>query len=289
MGDDARPWRSLDLTGIVRPRNGCPGKLSDEDAVPPFGEHRCRRGPPRVLQGQPSLPFLGSRVISLPTAFRIASKLRGARAVHPRGVVMHGTWRPVGGSILSGSPLLAGPKPALLRLSHSIGLPPSIPEIVGFAIKVLDAYGPGQDQDLVLISSCRNYIGRRLILPGHELTTGVMSSVLPYDVDGVGRRLILARARAGSPSATYADVVREGPERMPVFEIRLGRPDGPMLASLHAEELAAPEISETIRYDPWNTGPELQPRGVLNRLRQPTYAASQEGWGAPAEGWRATR
>jgi hypothetical protein len=223
-------------------------------------------------------------VLLLPTAFRLASKVRGTRAVHPRGIVMHATWRPVGGSILSGSPLLAGPKPALVRVSHSIGLPPSIPEVVGFAIKVLDVYGPGHDQDLVLISSRRSYLGRRLILPGHDLAKVLMSSVLPYEVRGVGRRLVLARARTGSPSVTYAEVVRHGPERMPAFEVRLGRPDGPMLASLHAEAMASPEIAESVRYDPWNTGPDLEPRGCLNRLRRPTYAASQEGWGAPEAG-----
>ncbi len=227
-------------------------------------------------------------MLLLSTAFRLASKVRGARAVHPRGIVMRATWRPVGGSILSGSPLLAGPKPALLRLSHGIGLPPSIPEVVGFAVKVLDVHGPGQDQDLVLISSCRSYLGRRLIAPGHDLATTVMSSVLPYDVEGMGRRLILARAREGSASANYAEVVRHGPDRMPVFEIRLSRPDGPMLATIHAEDMAPTEVGERIRYNPWHTGPELQPRGMLNRLRRPTYPASQEGWGAPDEGIRAT-
>lgn len=225
-------------------------------------------------------------MLLLPTAFRLASKVRGARAVHPRGIVMHATWRPVGGSILSGSPLLAGPKPALLRLSHSIGLPPSIPEVVGFAIKVLDVYGPAQDQDLVLISSRGSYVGRRLILPGHDLANVLMSSVLPYEVRGVGRRLVLARARTGSASVSYAEVVRHGPERMPAFEVRLGRPDGPMLASLHAEAEAASEIATSVRYDPWHTGPDLEPRGLLNRLRRPTYAASQQGWGAPDRGAR---
>ena len=199
---------------------------------------------------------------------------------------MHATWRPVGGSILSGSPLLAGPKPALLRLSHSIGLPPSIPEVVGFAIKVLDVHGPGRDQDLILVSSRRSYLGRRMILPARDLAKVVMSSVLPYEVRGLGRRLVLARAREGSPSASYAEIVRHGPDRMPVFEIRLGRPDGPMLATIHTEGLAPPEVAEAVRYDPLHTGPELRPLGILNRLRAPTYAASQKGRDAPEESLR---
>jgi hypothetical protein len=228
-------------------------------------------------------------VFLLPTAFRVASKVRGARAVHPRGIVLRATWRPTGGSILSGSPLLAGPKPALVRLSHSIGLPPSVPEVVGLAIKVLDVHGPAQDQDLVLISSRGGYLGRRLILPGHDLSTTIMSSVLPYDVAGMGRRIILARAPAGTASATYAEVVKNGAPRMPPFEIRIGRPEGPMLATLHAEEVASPEVAAAVRYNPWHTGPELQPRGALNALRRPTYAASQAGWGAPDDGWRAAQ
>jgi hypothetical protein len=79
-------------------------------------------------------------------------------------------------------------------------------------------------------------------------------------------------------------VVRDGADRLPVFEVRVGRADGPMLATLHAEGPAAPEVVEGLRYDPGNTGPDLQPRGALNRLRQPTYAAGQKGRGAPVDG-----
>lgn len=200
--------------------------------------------------------------------------------------MVHATWQSVSGSVLSGSPLLADARPALLRFSHSIGLPPSIPDVVGLAIKVLDVHGPGEDQDLILTSSHRGYVGRRRILPCHDLSRGVMSTVLPYEVANVGRRRILARPHPGTPRTTYADVVRSGTDRIPVYEVMLGRIGGPVLATVTADEVVPRHLGDATRFNPGTTGPDLQPRGLLNRLRMPTYPASQDGRGAPPVGWR---
>lgn len=224
----------------------------------------------------------------LPAAFRVASQLRRARAFHPRGVTVHATWRPAERSgPLAGSPLVDGDRAALLRLSHGIGLAPGLPDILGWAIKLLDVHGPDRDQDLLLASTGRGRLGRHLLRPGRDLATATLSTLLPYEVTGAGRSVIVARGRDDAPAAPYADLVREGPPVLPVYEVRFARTDGPLLATVHPGDRAPAEVGEAARFDPWHTGPELQPVGWLNRLRAPTYTASQDGRGAPHDGWRA--
>lgn len=224
----------------------------------------------------------------LPAAFAVASRLRQARAFHPRGVTVLATWRPAERSgPLEGSPLVDRDRAALLRLSHGVGLPPRLPDILGWAIKVLDVHGPGRDQDLLLASTGRGRLGRHLLRAGRDLATTTLSTLLPYAVAGAGRSVIVARGRDGAPAATYADLVREGPSVLPVYEVRFARTDGPLLATVHPGDRAPAGVGEAARFDPWHTGPELRPVGWLNRLRAPTYIASQDARGAPVDGWRA--
>lgn len=224
----------------------------------------------------------------LPGAFAVASRLRRARAFHPRGVTVLATWRPAERSgPLAGSALVDRDRAALLRLSHGAGLPPGMPDILGWAIKVLDVHGPGRDQDLLLASTGRGRLGRHLLRPGRDLATATLSTVLPYEVADAGRSVIVARGRDDAAAATYADLVRAGPSVLPVYEVRLARCDGPLLATVYPGELAPRDIGEAARFDPWHTGPELKPVGWLNHLRAPTYTASQDARGAPDDGWRA--
>ena len=225
----------------------------------------------------PPVPFL-------PQAFRVASHLRGARIFHPRGVSLYATWRPappVEG--LVGAPLVTEPRPAVLRLSHGIGLPPGLPDLVGLAVKVSDVYGAGLDQDLLFTSSGRGPLARHLLQPRRQLRDATLSTLLPYRIPHRGREAIVATTRAGTGQVTYGEVVAE-PSRCPTFEIHLGSVQGPHLASVEPLDPVAQEIGEGMRFDPWNTGPELTPAGLVNRIRRPTYRASQDGRGAPGGG-----
>jgi hypothetical protein len=217
----------------------------------------------------------------LRTWFRTASRWRGARVFHPRGVGFHASWRPSpSGPLPAGSPLARGARPALLRLSHAAGFPPSTPDVLGWAIKILDVYGRGGDQDLLLASTGRGRVGRHLLRPARDVATATFSSLLPYRIPGLGQQTIVVTAALGTAAAPYETIVRQGADRVPAFEVRVGAPDGPRLATVEVGRSAAPAIVEAARYDPWHTGPDLEPVGWLNRLRRPTYAASQEGRGA---------
>lgn len=215
----------------------------------------------------------------LPAAFRIASRARGARAFHPRGKVWHASWSPGEVPALRGSPLLDGPRPALLRVSHAIGLPPTVPDIIGWAVRVVDAHGPGRHQDLLLASSGTGQLTRHLLLPAQDLGDTPFSTLLPYQVAGAGTHVIVARAEDPATVA-YAAAVGPQPHVLPRFTVQVGGFEGPTLATVIPGALADQQLGESLRYDPWNTGPELEPAGWPNRIRRPTYAASQEGRGA---------
>lgn len=213
----------------------------------------------------------------LPTAFRLASFARGARAFHPRGVGVEATWYPAEGGPLPSSPLSAGPAPAVLRLSHGVGLPPRWPDVLGWALRLPEVHGPGRHQDLLLASTGSGRLGRHLLRPARDLAGTTLSSLLPYRVGDGGLTTVVARAADRSPSCTYATLLRAGPSRLPAFEVHLAGRRGGLLATVVAGERLGAAAVDALRLDPWNTGEDLVPAGRLNRLRAPTYAASQAG------------
>ena len=93
-------------------------------------------------------------------AFRLASRVRGERAIHNRGRALTGRLTVSGGGA-TGVPLLdePGSYDVLLRLSRSVGLPARLPDILGLAVRVLDAHGPGRHQDLLLDSTLERSLG----------------------------------------------------------------------------------------------------------------------------------
>lgn len=206
------------------------------------------------------------------SAVRLASRLRGERAIHARGrayravVVLDGTAG-------TGAPVLDEPRTcaALLRVSRSAGLPSGLPDVYGLALRLLDVHGPGAPQDLLLDASLPAPVLRRLPWPRWDATSATFSSLLPYEAGG--RRLLLgARAVPGTPDARSLDAL---PER---FELAL------LVASAHGPwrevgrvrttgELPAPEGRRT-RFSPAHTGGGLVPAGPFQSWRAASYPAS---------------
>lgn len=213
----------------------------------------------------------------LATVFRTASRLRGARAFHPRGGVWEVTWRPATGTESAATPLQGGPRRGLLRVSHGVGLPADLPDVLGWALKIRDVHGPGRDQDLLLASTGSGRLGRHLLRPARDLGRTTLSTLLPYAVAGGGHRVIVAHA-VPSRRARYAEVLA-GRAPLPRYAVRFDGPSGPLLGTVEPVERAATSGAD-LRFDPWHTGPDLRPVGWLNRIRRSTYRASQEGRGA---------
>jgi hypothetical protein len=224
-------------------------------------------------------------------AFGLASRLRGTKVFHPHGVVHEATVTISGGAgAPRGASILSQPAryEALARFSRGAGLPRPLPDVLGMAVRLVDAYGSGRHQDFLLVTSGDGALVQHLLLPARSFGSLPYSSVLPYRAGGrlwlVGARMdpdasgapdgdefdrLLALASSGR-AAIELCVAPLGGRLRAVGEITLG------------DRLDA--SANRIRFDPFNTGGGLEPVTVLNRLRAFAYPASQRGWdGAPPE------
>lgn len=216
--------------------------------------------------------------------FRGLSAARGERVFHPDGASFRAHFEPdPRPEELGESLLLRGEREAVVRFSRGVGLPRAAPDILGVAVKLLDVYGPDHDQDLALASSGRSPVGRRLLVPRRDFAGTVFSSILPYAA--AGRRVVVLAAATGRRGPVPLEALVDashGP-----MDLRLWLEPGDVtLGWLRLGPRLSAEASADVRFDPWHTGPGLRPVGLLNRLRRPTYAASQEGRDAPAAGIR---
>lgn len=208
--------------------------------------------------------------------------LRGGRPVHPQGavyeaeLVISGDVGPLAGTELFGR---TGSCTALLRFSRSLGLPRPLPDLLGVAVRIPDAYGPGRHQDLLAVTSIDAPVLHHLFVPARDVQQRPYSSSLRYRAGGAtflfgvlprpqsprpdgGDELdrLAAAARTGALVFDLAVAGVWGRFR-PVAELRLGR--------------RLPPEAEAVRFNPFNCGGGLEPTGFMNRLRDYAYPLSQ--------------
>lgn len=204
-------------------------------------------------------------------AFRAASRVRGERVIHPRGRTLTGRLTVTGG-VGTGAPLLDAPGSydVLARFSRSAGLPEPLPDVLGLAVRVLDAHGPGAHQDLLLDSTRPEPVLRRLPWIGRDHLGWLHCSLLPYDVVG-SRLLVGARALPGQGSAPLPHL----PDEIGV-ELLVATPHGPWRpwAVLCTTGAAPAPLGRETRFNPWTTGGGIRPAGPLQRWRRDAYDAS---------------
>ena len=87
-------------------------------------------------------------------------------------------------------------RPALLRFSRGAGLPEPLPDKLGVAVKLPGAYGPGNDQDLLLTSSLDRPLLRRLLFPATSFVRG-FSTPCPMSWAASERVVLLVPAHTG--------------------------------------------------------------------------------------------
>ncbi|WP_246036216.1 hypothetical protein [Sinomonas susongensis] len=132
-------------------------------------------------------------------AFDVLKTFRPRRPIHPQGVLLKGTLERVGGGPPSGIDFLdtPGTTPVTARLSRSLGVPVSWPDIVGLAVRLHTDDG---DAD-VLLASTGWRVPNRFALTWHR-TAGAarLTSLMPYR----GRKgpvLLGATTRGADPGA----------------------------------------------------------------------------------------
>ena len=202
---------------------------------------------------------------------RLASRLRGERAIHARGRTLTGRLVLPGGAG-TGAPLLdePGAYDVVVRLSRSLGLPPSWPDVLGLAVRVVDAHGPGRHQDLLMDSTRAAPLLRRLPLPAHDHLGVLHGSLLPYAV--AGRHLLLGARGAGGSAGTLEELVETA------FDLLVATPHGPWrtVGRLRTDAERPAPHGRQVRFNPATTGGGIGLAGPLQSWRARAYPASQE-------------
>jgi hypothetical protein len=212
--------------------------------------------------------------------------VRRGKAVHPHGavydaqLVVPGHDGRLGGTELFGTP---ANRPALVRFSRSLGLPRPLPDLLGMWLRVLDAYGTGNHQDFLMVSSVDAPVLHHLFVPACDVQQRPYSSSLPYRA-GDRTLLVGAMPRADSPRFEDGDEL----ERLAaaaatgalVFDLAVAEVWGRFrpVAEVRVGDPLPPE-ADALLFNPWNTGGGLDPAGFLNRLRDIAYPLSQRAWG----------
>ena len=216
--------------------------------------------------------------------FAGASALRRKRIVHPHGIGFEAelTVAPAPGVLeVSATSLLSAPGAhrATVRLSRGAGLPTALPDVLGLAIRIDDAYGAGRHQDFLLASSGAGPLLHHLLLPSRRGYLAVpYSSVLPYRL-GDSLRILGARPDVAVPGVRSTEELRRAAGRGLSFRLALAPSLGRWreVATLTVgKELAAAEV-EQIRFNPFNIGGGFELAGPLMRIRGPAYRGSQRG------------
>lgn len=205
------------------------------------------------------------------------AKLRGKRAFHPHGLGFEGLLRPEG-PVGLGAAAFEREARAVVRLSRSLGLPEWLPDPCGLALRIPDAHGPGRHQDLLLVSSAAPPLARHIPLPARGFADRPYSTLLPYRLE---HRLVVVCGRAASGDGPGPRLRDLASRHLAGLEFQLAIADlrGPWIpaARLTLRERIADAEVERLELNPANTGGGLELAGYLNRLRVPSYRASQDG------------
>jgi hypothetical protein len=214
----------------------------------------------------------------------VAGARRG-KAVHPHGAVYEGRLVVTGAPVAPPAAILLsqpGEHRAIVRFSRSLGLPRPLPDLLGLSLRVLDAYGRGRHQDLLLVTSVDLPVLHHLFLPAGDVQQRPYTSSLPYRA-GADLFLVGALPVAGSPrppGGTELDRLRAAAatERLS-FELAIAPMRGRFerVATVRIGDPLPAEL-DALRFNPWNTGGGMAPAGWLNGARDLAYRLSQASW-----------
>jgi hypothetical protein len=198
--------------------------------------------------------------------FRRLAALRGARALHPRGLAFHAELECV-------APLPAGRYDAVARLTKGAGAPGDRADVLGLAIRVQ----PADDDpwDLLLSSAGQGRLTRWLPIPARDWSNAAYGTLAPY---AVGHRRFWLRATPEGPKVGHASVARLEDEAPRAFTLAIAGQTRSWhkIGRLTLSE-ALPDTNE--RFDPVRYRPpgwQLAP-AWLRRIRELAYQGSRAG------------
>lgn len=213
--------------------------------------------------------------------FQALSAARGKRSFHPHGLVFEATFTPYVQPHGTGVELLdGGERRALVRCSRALGLPEPMPDILGFAIRFPDAYGPGRHQDLLCVTSWDTPVAHHALVPSTGFFERPYSTLLAYRLPEGVRLFGVIPVGSGPPKGPRLEQIADAARRgTAVFELAtspvMGRFSG--VGTIHLGDQYPPSEGERLRFNPWNCGGGIRPTGPLMGLRDAAYRGSQRG------------
>ena len=218
-----------------------------------MGEHDVASATARAMQAGTS-----AAGTVLAAATRGIAALRPApKPLHPTGAVVSGRVERHGSVPASGVPWIdeTGQDDVLVRLSRAIGLPESVPDIHGLAIRAL---GAGAGGDVLLASTGWSRLGRFVLTFGGHAGARPLTTLLPY------------RTAAG-PVVLGARAVDPQTYDLSWATLRGNWHD---FARLHLSDDEAPD--RDVSFDPIrNQVPGLEQYPWVVRLREPAYLTAR--------------
>nr|BFE98724.1 hypothetical protein GCM10020241_04000 [Streptoalloteichus tenebrarius] len=215
--------------------------------------------------------------------FEVLARLRGARALHPRGVFVGGELTVAAQARL---PVPAGTRPVVARLSKGVGTGGGRADVLGLAVRVPPWSGVDRPWDLTLSSTGGARFTWLLPVLARHWGRASFGSIVPYRLRG--RRVwLVAVPRDLDPDAPasldwVARRVGERPARFTLHVVGAGRSGG-KVADLTLHTVLVGAHVDEVCFDPVvNCPPEmpLWPRW-LRRLRLFAYRGSRRGHHAP--------
>jgi hypothetical protein len=223
---------------------------------------------------------------SIATGLGLLAALRRGKPVHPKGAVYDARLTVTGARAAPPAQLLAqaGEHRAVVRFSRSVGLPEPFPDLLGMSIRVLDAYGAGAHQDLMLISSVDLPVLHHIFVPVRDAWQAPYSSSLPFRAGG-DRFLIGALPRLEGPAppgdTEFERLDAAATEGRLGFDLAVAPLEGRFAANIVGRLQLGSQLSadlDALRFNPWNTGGGLEPAGWLQAARYQAYRRSQAAW-----------
>jgi hypothetical protein len=171
----------------------------------------------------------------------------------------------------------------LVRVSRGAGLPEELPDFFGLAVRLLDAYGAGEHQDLLINASADLPVVHHLFLPAPRWYAQSYSTGLPYRA-GAGLFLVELLPPDGRGPGPSLEAMRAATERTVALGIAvstlLGRWE--RIGTLRLHDPLEPGAGD-VDFDPCHARGGLEPATRLNRLRREAYRQSRLGRGARSE------
>ena len=211
------------------------------------------------------------------------SRLRGGRrSLHPNGDGYSGRLVVAGGGS-TGAELFdsQGSHPVLVRFSRGAGLPEPLPDILGIAVRVVDAHGPGSHQDFLLATSSGAPVVHHALLPARSFFDRTFSSILVYSIGG-STRLVGALPRSPVPhsgDAGLGGVALAAARGDLSYDLALAAPFRRFSAAARLDigDPLPGDEAERLRFNVWNSGGGIRPAGPFQGVRLPAYEGSQRG------------